>query len=247
MRRLTLLFIGFFILWSDVLSDKVIADSSVRQSSIRIRIDRLSIIGSDQVDTLEVFLDAGEREIAGFNLKIAVGSPQLLLENIFPGEIPRACNWEFFSSAERPTPSDGHGLSQLWQVTALAKSSPGSDRPDCLGLGREASILKLVLSRTPIPNSDKRTEVLPIFFYWESCRDNVLSDISGTSLVVSSEVFGHDGDTLTLLDAEFPTGGGAPASCINPQRRNHPERRILFRNGGVDFYTDLDSTNVKSD
>ncbi|RME31512.1 MAG: hypothetical protein D6800_00695 [Candidatus Zixiibacteriota bacterium] len=181
-------------------------------------------------DTLAVILAGGGAEIAGYNLRVAVDNPALIIEEILPGDIPDSCQWEYFTASEGNIGADDSGIVSVWQIVALAKSSPDTTRPLCLGFDSAGSVAKIVFSVAP---TETLTDTLPVFFYWQSCRDNVTSDVSGGSLILSQDVYNLDSSAVTDTAATFPTRGGCPSSCINLRRPNHPKRGIVFRNGGV--------------
>jgi hypothetical protein len=122
-------------------------------------------------------------------------------------------------------------------VTGLAKATANPSDPPCLTLGRPASLAKLVLS------SEGRPEVADhfgsIYFYWEDCRDNVLSDSSGDRLLISANVIDPVEIERPIPESDFPTHLGTPASCVDEHNPRHPRRRVEFHNGGVEFELDL--------
>ena len=216
------------------------ADSStvVSQSEPRlvIRIEHVTVDDMRLNDTLLIILESSGMEIGGFDLKFGYESRYFDIIEVLPGEIPDSCKWEYFRTTP---PRAGEGdiqPRQLWQATGLAKMSVDTTQPRCYGFDRPASLVKLVLSNENIP--EVPDHAAPIFFYWEGCRDNVLSDASGQMLLVSASVI--DGYEIELPEGEFfPTGQGTPEQCINPKKANHPRRRIDFHNGGVEFKLDL--------
>ena len=109
-------------------------------------------------------------------------------------------------------------------------------------------LLKIVVANAqpgqPVPDT-----TAPIFFYWESCTDNVLSDASGNSMLVSDQVFDYLGSDVTGGGEVFPTRTGAPHQCVKPSAVNTPTRAIEFHNGGILFKLNtgtVDSVGVGS-
>lgn len=220
-----------------VAEDEKSADStpSLSESDAHyiIRIDSLTVDDMTLFDTLDVILESGGHDVGGFMLKFGFSSKYLQLLEVIPGEIPDSCNWDLFRSIPINT-AGREGLPDvLWQVTALAKSTLDSTRPVCYGLDRPASLFRVILSSASL--SEVPDTAAPIFFFWEYCRDNILSDPSGDRMMVSDTVIDlYLADPQARSD-EFPTRTGTPQSCIHPRRKNAPTRRIEFRNGGVEF------------
>jgi hypothetical protein len=193
-------------------------------------------------DTLSLILESSGREIAGFSLKFGCISRYCDIIEVLPGEILDSCKWEFFHAVPDNTAGKTPQLMQLWKVTALAKATPTGSSPPCLGLDRPASLLKLVVSNEGI--SEVPDHKAPVFFYWEDCRDNVLSGPDGRMTAVSVDVIDQFVVELPDSDELFPTVQGTPQSCIKSKRANHPERLIHFYNGGVEFKLDIQVDTV---
>jgi len=79
-----------------------------------------------------------------------------------------------------------------------------------------------------------------VFFYWESCRDNVVSDREGASILISDTVYDCFSITPDADPDQFPTRHGTPPECISPHAADPPRRLVEFHNGGVEFKLDLD-------
>ncbi|MBU0983610.1 MAG: hypothetical protein KKA42_07055, partial [candidate division Zixibacteria bacterium] len=179
-----------------------------------IRIDRATVGDMALDDTLDVVLESYGAAFAGFVLKVATASPYVDIIEILKGEIPDSCGWELFN------PRKVHGLVQdgdpltVWQVTGLAKTTPDNRRPTCIGFDRPASLLRMVVTSAhalQIPDTSA-----PIFFYWEDCRDNVVSDSLGDKLVVSANVIDYFPVAQDFQRDGFPTRFGTPSQCIKP-------------------------------
>ena len=120
---------------------------------------------------------------------------------------------------------------------ALAKFSPDTLKPVCLGLNREASIMRLIV--VSAPNVPIKDSAAAIFFLWEDCRDNTLSDSTGAVLLISRKIFDYFDSGLIPAGDAFPTRLGTPEQCINPRLQFHPRRKIEFHNGGLEFKVPL--------
>ena len=254
MTRLTILVSVLAVVWSfrtasgDTQTSANEPDSSVGADRpvYVLKFDRLLIDDMRLDDTLSLILESSGKEIAGFSLKFGCTDRYCDIIEVLPGEILDSCKWEFFRAVPDNTVGKNSRPRQLWEVTALAKTTPDSSSPPCLGLDRPASLLKLVVSNEGI--SEVPDHNAPVFFFWEDCRDNVLSGPQGRMMAVSADVF--DQFVIELPDSgdPFPTTRGTPQSCINLNRTNHPERLIQFHNGGVEFklniQVDTDDTLV---
>jgi hypothetical protein len=198
-----------------------------------VRIGRVLVTDMRLRDTLDIIVEGTGDEFAGFTLKFGLESRHMDIVEVLRGEVPDSCHWEYFN-AFRVNTMDKPGLPRsLWQVTALSKMSADTAQAQCLGLGRPASVARLVVTSEHLSAVPDTTAA--IFFFWQDCRDNVLSDPSGDRLMVSSGVFDYfPVDSLGEKDV-FPTRFGTPTQCIDPTKYNAPQRVIEFHNGGVEF------------
>ncbi|MBN1212899.1 MAG: hypothetical protein JXA92_10010 [candidate division Zixibacteria bacterium] len=203
-----------------------------------IRIDRLEIDNMKLRDTLLITVETFGCTVAGFDLKFGTASPFISIESVLPGEINDSCDWEYFKAVPVTVPGDDMNYpSELWQAVALAKITPDTTKPVCFGFERKASLLKLVVSNDHVLQTPDTTA--PIFFFWEDCSDNSLSDATGGSMIISNKVFDYFGSEMSDNRQLFPTRRGAPRQCISPNALNKPLRLIDFHNGGILFRLDL--------
>ena len=221
--------------------DSTQAVSSTRQHCV-IQISTLRVEDMKLDDTLDLIVETGGVEIGGWVLKLAVASDVVDIVDILPGELADSCGWEMFDA--RQIPSDVRtGPREIWQITVMAHGLSFKKKPICFGFDRPAVLARLVLSSAHRPSvSDTTAEV---FFYWEYCRDNALSDRKGVSLISDSVLDALPVVYKTGRDG-FPTRYGLPPSCISPTTRNLPLRLVEFRNGGVEFRFKLDAPVVDS-
>jgi len=255
MTRLTILISVLAVVWSfstasgDTQASANESDSltGANKPAYVLKFDRLLVDDMRLNDTLSLILESSGLEIAGFSLKFGCTGRYCGIVEVLPGEILDSCKWGFFRAVPDNTVGNSPRPMQLWRVTALAKATPSGSSPPCLGLDHPASLLKLVVSNEGI--SEVPDHNAPVFFFWEDCRDNVLSGPDGKLMAVSAEVF--DQFVIEMPDSSglFPTTRGTPQSCINLNRANHPERLIQFHNGGVEFKLNLsgdqtDSTSI---
>jgi hypothetical protein len=114
----------------------------------------------------------------------------------------------------------------------------GAEAPVCFGFDRPVSLARLVVSSLHVPIAPDTS--VAVFFYWEACRDNVLSDKEGASILVSDSVINSYPITIETEPNQFPTCHGTPAECISPEVANVPRRLVDFQNGGVEFRLRID-------
>lgn len=208
-------------------------------AKLEVRLESLLISDMTVADTIDILFTGPDSLVAGVDLKIGTDSRYFEITEVLRGEIIDSCRWELFNAGKTAPEIGVDYPGQLWRVTALAKSSPGDSRPLCFGLGRTASICRLVLSsegRSQIPDHSSE-----IFFYWQTCRDNVLSDISGEKMMISLSVDGRS-DSLNAVQ-DFPSRSGHPESCIDMRRKNHPLRMVSFVNSQIEFKADAGSND----
>lgn len=206
----------------------VVSDSSV--ISYTLRIEDVTFGPNPSVDTIAI-LFGSDTSVAGFSLRIGLDHPEIQIDKILPGEIIDSCNWQLFSPRNAGSTSSENDPAQVWLIVGLAKASGDKSKPLCYSFEREASLCKIVLSYEPLPVSV--VSEAPLFFYWKNCRDNLLTDLSGSMLSISNQVVDSDGDTLLNESGVLPSLAGTPESCFNSEAQNHPRRIVDFRNGVV--------------
>jgi hypothetical protein len=221
--------------------DSTQTDSSLQQHCV-IRISTLLVEDMKLDDTLDLIIEANGIEISGCLLKLTAASDVVDIVDILPGELVDSCGWEMFDA--RQTPSDVRiGPREIWQITVMAQGVSGRKKPICFGFDRPAVLARLIVSSAHRPSvADTTAE---IFFYWESCRDNALSDRKG-ALLISDSVWDVLPALYTTERDGFPNRHGSPPSCVNPRARTAPRRQVEFRNGGVEFRFKLETPVVDS-
>ena len=199
--------------------------------TLRVSIGQITVTDMQIYDTLPVTLQAGGYSISAFDLRLGCHSQYMEIIEILPGDLPDSCRWEFFNARKETVDAESRRPQSLWQVVAIAEMVPDSVHPVCYVLGREATLAKLVLSSgegSRIPDT-----VTPVYFWWESCSDNTISDQSGNKLMMSTQVFDFFGKPFDAIKGAFPSGAGTPDRCIKAAAANPPVRRLEFHNGGV--------------
>ncbi len=224
--------------WSQVDPIVLGSDSAL---SVQVRIESHPINDGTIFDTLAVTLDSTACEISAFDLKLGCSDEFVSIVEILPGDFADSCGWEFFQARRIPPRGNPDLPGELWQAIALAELVPDSTRPSCYRFDRDAVLIRLVVtSGTGVSVPDT---TVPIFFLWEDCTDNTISDRSGNLLMLSSSV--HD-DLGTVTESgqlesssSFPTRSGTPSACIRGDQSNRPVRMIEFHNGTLKFKFDL--------
>ena len=97
----------------------------------------------------------------------------------------------------------------------------------------EFSLLKVVVSNAHALEAPD--EQIPVFFFWEDCTDNTLSNRTGNILLTSRRVYDYYGAVTDSIPPLFPSRTGAPAECIKVNARNPSRRMLDLHNGGVEF------------
>src|SRR3972149_7150145 len=197
---------------SDVSTPPGQADSAAaaNQSRFVLKLDRLIVDNMRLDDTMLLTLETSGIEVAGFSFRTGQVSRYLSITEILPGELLDSCKWEFFRAMPVAGADPLASIDQVWSVTALAKTTPDTSSTRCLGLGRPSSLLKLVVSNEGISQVPDHFE--PIFFFWENCRDNVLSSADGRLMAVSATVFDDPEIEMPESTNGFPSVTGTPPS-----------------------------------
>lgn len=210
---------------------------SVDTSPYQIRIQQLLVTDMRLNDTLDVTFNSHGRPVGGFDLKIAIDDPAIDILEILPGRMYDSCRWEYFSARRLETPPREGIPRQIWQVVALSQVIPDSIQPLCFAADSDISVLRMIVSNEHQAATDDRT--IPIFFFWEDCSDNSISDRSGNQLFISRRVHDYTGRLPDSSAPLFPSRFGAPLQCVNPAVRFPMKRLIDFHNGAIEFRLDI--------
>ena len=142
-------------------------------------------------------------EAGGFDLLMRYDTEGLVFQSADQGTLLNQCAWEYFTY--RASPDSG-----LIRLVALADVNNGDIHPSCL-LDQPGPLAWLHFVVVNSPSNIGRE--LPIEFIWNDCGDNVLSNPSGDSLYLSSDVYDAYGSVITAEDT-MPTINGAPQGCL---------------------------------
>ncbi len=225
------------VLTASARSDSTAVTDTLK-SGFTVTVEQVLCDNAKLLDTLDVVLESSDvGEVAAFVFKIGTDSRFVDIIEVLPGEIPDSCEWDFFRATQMSVASGLDAPSSLWKVMGLSKMTPDTTRAGCLGFDRPATLARLVVSSAHLIRVPDTTAA--VFFYWEDCRDNTLSDSSGALLCVSRSVTDRYSVDLPENVDRFPNRVGTPSECIDPRRKNPPVRRVDFLNGGVEFKFDI--------
>ena len=225
--------------YGQVIEDSIDATDSTAVVEMRaiVRCERVTVPDMRIIDTLDITVETIGMQTAGFDLKFGTDSRFFEILEVLPGRVVDSCGWEYFSAYQVRTAGKEDLPRSLWQAVALAKTSPDSTRVGCDELHGENSLVRLVVSNESLAEVPDTTA--PIFFFWEDCSDNSLSDQSGSSLLISSNVYDYFGVELSEGKDMLPTRKGTPRQCVSQRATNQPKRVVDFHNGGVEFKLDI--------
>jgi len=180
-------------------------------------------------DTINVLVESGETEFAGFDLSIAVAASGYEVVTVLPGEFHEECGWEFFNARDLLIEASDGRMLKAWKIIGLADVMPDSVEPSCRNAPEPVSIARLVVRSRDGASAEPGK--IPIFFVWKDCGDNSLSDASGNKLFLSRQVSNYIRPGADLSNDVFPNFTGAPRQCAGSERI---VRAIEFRSGGIE-------------
>ena len=221
---------GIFFLTVVLAAGNLFAADSTKadRSYYKITIETESYFLGQLIDTIDISIESSGKPIGGVDIKIGFDSPALEILEIIPGEIPDSCGWKFFNTRDVSFKTSAEAPIGVWQILAMAEFGGDTVSADCYGFDRKASIAKLVIHVDSSQIDLETDSMLQIFFYWQDCGDNTVTNISGDSLFLSANLADKKSAPRAL-----PSRIGAPASCINPKAQNKPVRGVEFQSGGV--------------
>jgi len=203
-----------------------------------ISIDRVLIDDMRINDTISIWLQNDDLSLAAFDFKIGCSADYFQIIDILPGDLCDSCGWVFFN-VRRVEPSNAGSPGLLWQVVALADMMSDTTISRCYSLNRRASLVKLVISNEFIKNVPDTS--IPIYFYWEDCTDNTISEVGGTILCLANKVIEYYKPDIITQPEQFPSMTGPLNNCIKASSLNKPLKKIEFHNGAVEFKLNLES------
>ena len=217
----------------------VIQDISVC-SCPDITIEKVHDVFQGQYQNVAVTIDNMLYPIGGYSLLITYDPSVLSLSSVSEGEFNTQCGWEYFEYRFGASGNCGGNACPSGKVkfVAIAEMNNGDAHPACFQLNPAA----LATLRFLVTNDRTfECQYVPIRFCWYDCTDNVLSDITGDTLYMSSSVNDYFANgvyyDITNITAQFPTLYGANTSCDIDLGDGKPDpiRCINFFNGGIDI------------
>jgi len=188
--------------------------------------------------------------LGGFDLLMAYDYPALRFLEADEGNMLLECGWEYFTYAfpmqDTGTFTGDYGLIR---VVALAETNNGAGvhpNPDCQvdtpGWFYQIPDTLCHLNFSTILDSTSERVFHPVRFYWQECKDNLLTSgymsYAGPYLYGSAKVYdyGSDEPINETIGIEYPTFLGAQEQCIDLPVIGDaisPVRNVDFYNGGV--------------
>lgn len=196
--------------------------------------------------TLDNAIDPGN-EMGGFDFLISYDQSALTFVAAEAGQALNDCGWEYFVYRFGQNGNCGPGAcpSGMLRVVAIAETNNGANHPTCFVGGSGYSDELVVLDFLVNDDRTLNCSYVPIRFSWYDCGDNVISSVTGDTLMISRHVYDYDNPVSVAGDAPFPTFIGANASC-DVNDKVEPIRMIDFQNGGVDIVCS-DSIDTRGD
>ena len=222
--------------------DSALVDSAARFQVaelpvMEVRVERITVTDMQLQDTLDVILDAGGGAIAGFDLKIGMDDRDVDIVEILPGRLQDSCGWKYFNANRSETINRENHPRLTWHVVALSQLIPEGEQPICYEFDADVSIMRLVVSNEHVRETpDKK---VPIYFFWEDCSDNTVSDRSGRQTMISRRLYDYSGAQPDSSARTFPSRTGAPPQCIRLNVQNPMKRLVDFHNGLIEFRFEL--------
>ncbi len=188
-----------------------------------------------------------ERGLGGFNLHLRTDPNVLFLQTIMPGKIVADCGWEYFTYG---LPYDPYCCRNgEIGIVGIAETDNGDIHPLCLvppyvgALPTTLATIQFIVMKMP----NGRCPEIPVQFYWNDCRDNLITDASGKGYFGNCHIF--DADKPQPIDnplGVLPGRTGIPDACLNEDPERVIWRGVEFANGSVDFVC-VDSVDPRGD
>jgi hypothetical protein len=222
---------------------------------LELTIETAALGAHKLIDTIDIQINSFGYLFAGTDLKIGLDAYAIDILEILRGEILDSCAWELFDVKASIDQGKENYPRSIWTILALSDFMPDTVRPGCYGFGRPASIARLVVALDSTRARVLNDSLFPIYFFWEDCTDNTVTNVSGDTLMMSIIVNGvysatgassvspgltPPGNTPARA-IEFPSRFGAPEHCISPRVKNKPVRKLLFKSGGVRLQSVVDN------
>jgi hypothetical protein len=218
-----------------------------------VRIEKVhDVLQGHFVEVALTFEDA-PLEMGGFDFLIAYDATALTFMEATPGQLLEDCGWEHFSYRYGVYGNCGDACpSGLLRIIAMAETNNGPSHPSCYGPPDddpyEVAIMKFYVTN----DRTFECQYVPIYFFWDDCNDNAVSNINGDTLILDSKIYDfeevliwdEDDDDQFPEDARIPFVG-APDYCLEGDKVS-PIRCLEFIYGGVDIICS-DSIDARGD
>jgi hypothetical protein len=204
---------------------------------------------------ISITIENSDLAMGGFDLLIAYDASALTFIEATPGQLLEDCGWEYFTYRFGMQGNCGDACpSGLLRIVAIADINNGSNHPGCFG-PPEFGYDPFEMAEMKFYVTDDRTyqcQYVPIYFFWDDCGDNAISNVSGDTLYLDRAIYDFEGNLIwdEQDDDEYPEevrtpSVGAPDYCLNGYKVR-PIRYIDFWNGGVDIAC-AESIDVRGD
>lgn len=214
-----------------------------------IRIEKTHNSYQGHYEYVSITVENSDYGMGGFDFLIAYDASALAFIEATPGQLLEDCGWEYFTYRYGADGNCGDACpSGLLRIVAMAETDNGPNHPSCFG-PPDTEPHELAEMKFFVTND--RTfdcQYVPIRFFWTDCTDNVISSVTGDTLLVSEHVFEYDGADITDSSYGFPTYFGVQSECLEGGGPDKPAPVpfINFVGGGIDIICS-DSIDVRGD
>ena len=214
-------------------------------------------------ETVNVNFGKATNDVGGFDLLIGYDASGLNFTGAELAQDLKTCGWEYFTYRYNWNGNCGNGCpSGLLRLVGLAETNNGPSHPivdDCLDNLQDKGIAVL----TFLVSNDRTLECqyLPIRFYWMTCTDNTMSDVTGDTLYMGRNIYNFDdnpldptmainyGITVNEDGLFWPGYYGWAVECWPgqaPDIKQYPLVYLDFIDGGIDVIC-KDSIDARGD
>lgn len=186
---------------------------------------------------------AGNRAMGGFDLLLGFDLSALSFVSTTLGDqlSESGCQWEFFDYRYESPPEDCTGPcpSGILRLIAIADHNDGDHHPQCYGGNGELARMRFLVS----PDTVYYCTFQPIRFVWADCGDNVLSNVTGDTLLATTRIYeynwnGFSADSSYMITNDDCAAGwtyryGGICDNCNLEQHYNVNYCLELWNGGV--------------